>query len=273
MMTSTPYLLLICLFLMNVEKNAFGQHGKGHRKIMLLESTFEHGKKFTDWSMEVCRPDAITVSKKVFRKGRYSARIEFAQTDPLLYNGFMRAELKQKFPSDTTGELWYGFSHYLEDWVCDSYPEVVAQWHEIPDFDLGETWRSPPISLEIKDNRYTVKVLWASNAVNTNQTKDGEQFYDVGPVKSNVWVDWVFHIKFRYDSTGVLEVWRNKKKVLTRNGPNSYNDKHWPYFKLGIYKWPWAGGGSNSPESQRVLFLDEVRVGNRYSGLKEVSPK
>lgn len=273
MIPFATYLLLLCFFFMKGTTKAFGQDDGSGAKTMLLESTFGHGKKFDDWSMEVCRPDAITLSKKVSRKGRYSARVEFAKTDPLLYKGFLRAELKQKFSSDSTGEMWYGFSHYLEDWISDPNPEVVAQWHEIPDFDLGETWRSPPISLEIRNNRYTVKVLWASKPVNTNKTKDGEMFYDVGPVESNVWVDWVFHIKFRYDSTGILEVWKNKEQVLTRNGPNSYNDEHWPYFKLGVYKWPWAGGGSDSPESQRVLFLDEVRVGNRYSSLDEVSPK
>ena len=240
---------------------------------MLLESTFEDASGFSHWVKEVCRPEAITLSDAVSRKGRYSARFEFTKTDPLLYNGFVRAEIKQGFPMDHTGEAWYGFSHYLENWICDPRAEVVAQWHEIPDWDLGENWRSPPVSLEIKDNRYTVKVLWASQPVNTNKTKDGERFYDLGPVRSDVWVDWVFHIKFRYDETGVLEVWKNKKKLLTRKGPNAYNDKNWPYFKLGIYKWSWAGGGKSSPESQRVLFLDEVRVGNRFSSLRMVSPK
>ncbi len=101
MIPFAPYLLLLCLFFMSVTTKALGQDDAGGTKTILLESTFNHDEKFTEWSMEVCRPDAITVSKKVSRKGRYSARVEFAKTDPLLYNGFMRAELKQKFPSDT----------------------------------------------------------------------------------------------------------------------------------------------------------------------------
>jgi hypothetical protein len=213
------------------------------------------------------------LSTNVARKGTSSARFEFAKTDPINYNGYLRAELQQDFKTDSTGDNWYGFSQFLpSDYVSDPVTEAVAQWHEVPDWDLGENWRSPPISMEIKNDHYFIKVMWASAAVNTNQTKDGEIYYDLGPVDKNKWNDWVFHIKFSYQSTGVLEVWKNKTKVLTRNGPNSYNDENFPYFKLGIYKWAWAGS-SSSPESKRVLYYDEVKVGNRNSNLDEVSPQ
>lgn len=241
---------------------------------ILFQSNFETADDLSRWTKEVCRPDAITLSDKVARKGRYSARFEFKKEDALLYKGFVRAELKQNFSIDTTGENWYGFSNFFpDDYISDPFPEVVAQWHEVPDWDLGETWRSPPISLEIRNDHYYVKVMWASAPVNTNRTKDGEIYYDLGAVDKNIWNDWVFHIKFSYTSTGILEVWKNKTNVVTRNGPNSYNDQHWPYFKLGIYKWAWSKGGAGSPEDERVLYVDEVRVGDRNSSLEAVSPK
>lgn len=202
---------------------------------LLLTSTFENATDFNSWSKEICRSSALTISSDVARKGKTSARFEFVKSDVTNYNGFVRAEIRQN--SQTDADQWYGFSNYLpSDFVKDPLAEKIAQWHEIPDFDKGETWRSPPISLGIENGRYTLTVLWAAAAVNTNDTKDGEKDVDLGPVDLAKWNDWVFHIKFSYKSDGVLEIWKNKVKVYTLYGPNSFNDEFYPYFKIGIYK-------------------------------------
>jgi hypothetical protein len=269
-----PCFIFATCILVSFPQSASSQKGNGTMETLYLESKFEERDALSQWSLEVCRKDAITVSKVISRKGKYSLRFEFSKSDPLQYNGYVRAELRQNFKTDETGENWYGFSHYLpKDFILDPVPEVIAQWHEIPDRHLGEDWRSPPISLEIKNGHYYVKVLWASNPVNTNRTKDGELFYDLGPVDKRKWTDWVFHIKFRYDSTGILEVWKNKEKILFREGPNSFNDQRFPYFKIGIYKWGWASGGKQSPESTRVVYFDEIRVGGRNANIQQVSPQ
>lgn len=239
---------------------------------LLLTSTFEDASAFDKWMKEICRPSALQISREVpARKGNASARFEFAKSDVLNYNGYVRAEIRQG--SETDGERWYGFSNYLPgDFVTDQLAEKIAQWHEVPDWDLGENWRSPPISFGIENGRYYVQVLWAAAAVNTNVSKDGEKKVDLGPVDKMKWNDWVFHIKFSYKSDGVLEIWKNKVKVFSLYGPNSFNDKYYPYFKIGIYKWGWNGWANYSPESKRVLYYDEVRIGNRNSNLNEVSP-
>ena len=267
------YLLFTAGYLTIAASAGYSQQHNSKRSI-LHETSFERDGPINHWVEESCRPDAVMLSDQYSRKGRYSLRFELAKTDPLQYNGYVRAELKQGFKTDPTGENWYGFSNFLtDDFVSDSVDEVIAQWHEIPDWDLGEDWRSPPISLRVQNGRYLLKIMWASNAVNSNRTKDGEKFIDLGPIDKNRWNDWVFHIKFRFDSTGVLQVWKNKVKLVDHDGPNSYNDRHFPYFKLGIYKPAWARGVARSPGNKRVLFIDEVKVGNRYSNLYRVSPR
>lgn len=241
---------------------------------LTLYSAFESTTDFAKWSEEICRPSALTISSAVpARKGNSSARFEFAKSDVTTYNGYIRAEIHQDSPPEA--ENWYGFSMYLPtDFVSDPMAEKFAQWHEIPDWDLGETWRSPPISLGIQNDRYNLQVLWAAAPVNTNNTKDGEKDIDLGPVTDKgKWADWVVHIKFSYKSDGILEIWKNKVKIYSLYGPNSFNDENFPYFKLGIYKWGWNGWASYSPESKRVLYMDEVRIGNSKSSLNEVSPQ
>lgn len=242
-------------------------------KNLTLTSTFEDASDFNKWIKEICRPTALQISSEVpARKGKYSARFEFAKSDVLNYNHYVRAEIRQ--PSDGEAEKWFGFSNYLPgDFVTDQLAEKIAQWHEVPDWDLGENWRSPPISFGIENGRYYLQILWAAAAVNTNNTKDGEKKVDLGPVDKMKWNDWVFHIKFSYKNDGILEVWKNKVKVFSLYGPNSFNDKVYPYFKIGIYKWGWDGWASYSPENKRVLYYDEVRIGNKNANLNEVSPQ
>jgi hypothetical protein len=82
-------------------------------------------------------------------------------------------------------------------------------------------------------------------------------------------------MKLSYGSDGLLEVWKNKKKVLTHAGPNSYNDKRMPFFSYGLYKFDWetAAGRAASPENKRVYYFDALRIGGKNSSLEEVSPR
>jgi hypothetical protein len=266
------YSILILLVFTGFNKITADQQKQKLTGNLLLESTFEDKSSFDKWTKEICRSEAVTISTDVARKGKSSARFEFAKTDVLNYEGYVRAELRQE--NEAESERWYGFSNFLPaDFESDPLSEIIAQWHEVPDWSLGEEWRSPPVSLAIKEDRYYIKILWAAAEVNTNKTKDGETEFDLGPVDKNKWNDWVFHIKFSYKADGILEVWKNKKKVLEHFGPNSFNDQHYPYFKIGIYKWGWKGWADHSPEAKRVLYYDEVRIGNENSNLQEVSTK
>jgi hypothetical protein len=237
-----------------------------------LHTDFESSSSFNGWSLEICRSSALTISREVTpRKGNGEARFEFTKSDVTNYNGYVRAEMHRGSPAEA--ENWYAFSSYLPtDFVTDPMAENIAQWHEIPDWDKGENWRSPPIAFGIVNGRYYVKYMWAAAEVNTNNTKDGEKQVDLGAVDKGKWNDFAFHIKFSYKSDGILEIYKNKVKIFSLYGPNSFNDENYPYFKVGIYKWGWNGWASYSPESKRVLYVDEVRIGNKNANLNDVSP-
>lgn len=239
---------------------------------LILYSHFNDDESLGDpWVEETCRADAIVISSAFSRAGGNSAKFNFKKTDPINYNGYVRAELHLGAMEEK--HMWFGWSTYLPtDFVTDPMAEIIAQWHEIPDFHLGENWRSPPIGFGIENGRHYLKVMWAAAAVNTNNSKDGERRVDLGLVTKGAWVDWAFHINLSYGPYGIIEIFKNKTKIYTLHGPNSFNDVHNPYFKIGIYKWAWNGWAEYSPESERTLYHDEVRIGNSSSNLDEVSP-
>ena len=66
------------------------------------------------------------------------------------------------------------------------------------------------------------------------------------PTEKGCWTDWVVHVKWSYQSDGILQIWKNGEKVVDQNGPNAFNDAHGPFFKMGLYK-----GWRNPPTQTR----------------------
>jgi hypothetical protein len=75
---------------------------------LLLESTFEDVSGFDEWTKEICRPEALSISNEVARKGKGAARFEFTKADVTAYKGYVRAEIRRE--SEVESERWYGFS-------------------------------------------------------------------------------------------------------------------------------------------------------------------
>lgn len=248
----------------------FSLAGFAQNKNLLLQSTFENESDLLSWGKETCCSHSLKVSDSVSRSGRQSLRFELDRTDSLVANG-KRAELKLK--SETDNDRWYAFSIFLpETYVQDVEAEILAQWHEIPDFNLGESWRTPPIDLMTKDSHWVLEIKWATDSVNTNQTISGRKTIDLGTCVTKVWTDFVIHIKFSYKEDGMVQAWKDGKLVFNYKGPNTYNDKTLPYFKIGIYKWRWKDLDSKSKLSRRIVYFDNVIIGNENATYKDFVP-
>ena len=240
---------------------------------LIIESNFEDNNDLKKWSIEISSSTLLKLSDSFARQGRYSFRFNLKKTDPIIRNG-KRSELCTSSPKNSDG--WYGFSNYLpEGYLPDNGFEIVAQWHEVPDFELGESWRIPPISLSTNNGHWYLNIKWATAKVNTNNTIDGKKIFDLGSYARNIWNDWVFHINFSWKEDGVIQVWKNGQLIVEYHGSNCYNDKNYPYFKFGIYKPGWNKGFDQknlSTISERTIYYDAIKVGNEEASYEDVSP-
>lgn len=219
----------------------------------------------SDFYPEFALDHSFTLEKSIKKTGNSAGRIEVRKNDPLIWGG-TRAEYSQSWRS-TKSEGWYGFSQYFPDsYAPDPVPEIVGQWHDRE--DTGEyAGRSPSNSLQVANDRFRWQLRWDADPIMANGTSDGHIYIDLGPLPKNRWIDWVVHIKFSHTNEGVLEVWKDGVKVIDRqNLPNSYNDTNFPYMKIGIYKWTWGD------VNEKVMYWDEVRIGNENSSYDEVKP-
>ncbi len=238
------------------------------RRGLLFESDFETGD-LTGWRVS---GNAPTVVDHPTRAGRHAMQTSLnRRNDPVPY----RTEVSGPH-AEVGGEYWYGFSIMLpEDYVPDGIWEIVAQWHGVPDFDIGDNWRNPVMALSTTDGRWGWVNRWDAkrNTFESGRREyGGTHNYDLGPYRTGVWTDWVVHVKWSYEPDGILRVWKDGQKVIDQSGPNTFNDAEGPFFKMGLYKgWHDPNRPSNHV-SRRLLYHDEFRMGGFQAGYDDVAP-
>ena len=218
------------------------------------------------WVQEFATEESFELVSNIKREGVSSGRFQLNKNDPdIAYS--KRAEMSQR-KEIVQPEGWYGFSNFFpSSYTSDPTPEIVAQWHDLPDFG-EETDRSNSNSIMVENGKLIWQVRWDTRFLMPDNIPEGLLNIVIGDVPKNKWIDWVVHIKYSHTNTGILEVWMDGEKVIDRqNMPNSYNDKAYPFFKFGIYKWKWG-----TATSQRVIYYDEVRVGDENSSYDKVNP-
>lgn len=239
----------------------------------IFTEDFEKGS-FSKWAKELCCDYSAEIVSYPTRAGEQAVKFTLNKDDPKVASS-KRAELRLgTVPANS--ERWYGFSNYLpNDWVNDPSFEITAQFHSKPNLSLGEEWRSPALTLAIYENKWRISNRWDPKKItkNNNPRPEGSsQGWWVGEIEKGKWTDWVFHVKWSHKADGLLEVWKDGKLVVSKTGPNTYNDERGPFFKIGVYKPQWKSKPERSKATKRVIYFDELRVGDASSSYENVVP-
>jgi hypothetical protein len=236
----------------------------GTRKNLIFHSTNEassalspvYNVSFTQWAslQRYSTSYSVQRSTNFARFGNYSIRFELRKTDGDI-GGSKRSEALRYTKSEPLRnvERWYGASTFLPtEYVTDPAAELVTQWHT----DAG----SPPLALWTQNGQWKVIIMGQATVL--------------GNYQRNVWVDWVYHVKWSSTSDGLIEVWKNGVKVISKAGANIYaNSIGGAYFRVGLYKWPWKQGSNPaSTTTTRIMYVDEARVGGELATYYDVAP-
>ncbi|MGV3502235.1 MAG: polysaccharide lyase [Adhaeribacter sp.] len=210
------------------------------------------------------------VGSPVF-KGDRAARFALSDTSSMVSQG-TRAEVTI-VKEAVQKEMWYSFAAFFPSsgYAYDSEKEIISQWHQASDTHLGEKSQSPASQLVVSKDRFTFDTGFNDAAVSKGVLVESRQKIDLGPVVKDTWHSFVFHFVHSYQSDGLVEVWHNGVKILSHSGGNMYNNAVMPKWKLGIYKWKWNGDGTTDTH-KRVLYFDNIKVGNAQASLAEMMP-
>lgn len=239
----------------------------------IFTENFEKGD-LSKWKKDLCCDHSAEIVSSPTRAGDRAVKFTLKKSDPYVANS-KRAELGLGTVA-ANSERWYGFSNYLpQDWVNDPSFEITAQFHSKPDSALGEDWRSPALTLAIYEDKWRISNRWDSKQVTKNNNpgpEGGSEGWWVGEIEKEKWTDWVFHVKWSHKSDGLIEVWKDGKLVLSKTGANTYNDERGPFLKMGIYKPQWKYKPERSKATKRVIYFDELRVGDASASYEDVVP-
>jgi len=167
-----------------------------------------------------------------------------------------KAHLYGDFGKNNRQEEVWSFNIYFPSvgMTADKNSEIIIQWHAHP--DQYEAARNPPLALDNRNDRLTLTWLYDQRTITPPNFKNWHHSTaDLGETPKDQWVNFVFHIKWDPDGTGILRAWRNKQlKVSQQNIAIGFNDKVGPYLGFGIYKFE-----NNSQHNQRTILFDDIK--------------
>jgi hypothetical protein len=203
----------------------------------------------------------ITPTKHLKYNGIQAAMFKLKYNDPDVQSG-KRAEIT--FPTVTNLNRWYSFAVYFPalNYEPDASDEVINQWHQ----GGGLT---PALCIRTVRDSIFVRIVKDV----TGQAQD--TWINLGVIEKNVWRSYVMHINHSSTSSGLIEIWRDNRKILDRPGANMYpegvNGTTKPNWKLGIYKSAFNGGVITDVD-ERVILFDDIKMGNENCSYREMKP-
>ena len=178
-------------------------------------------------------------------------------------------------------ERWYGERIFVpQDWIFDSNRgvDIVMQWHAIPG-----NWRATFPNLQISIGNTNWYIRQSYGAAQTKPTRTEKILDD--PVQPGFWVSWVIHAKWSAGDDGLLQIWKDGKRVLDIKGTNTYSTigvEYTPYLKTGIYHPEWnlktpdrlkAFDNENPLATNKVIYAADIKIGNEHAKFEDVSPE
>jgi len=221
---------------------------------IVYRETFEGIRPFLEAYRVECGwwPYAVNVVNEPVFQGSKAVRFEIRKDQPLIQNG-KRAEVTiiKGLPG---AEMWYSFAVFFpsEGLEPDTKREVISQWYQEG---------TPSMSLRVRNNHLYLEA---------GPEPDLRKQHDIAEIRHDQWHTVVLHVIHDPGEGGRVEVWYDSKKVLSLSGGNMYKNVL-PKWKIGLYKAAFKKGTSTA--ERRIIFFDDIRVGNSTASFEEMLPR
>lgn len=156
---------------------------------------------------------------------------------------------------------WFAFDTYVPTWQDDDpLVEGFVQYHTLSS-------NPPPFSLCYIGGVYQLRQWYKHDGVTISNI-----IIPLGSFPRGQWHKWVIRYKRSLSSDGMIELWCNGVRYVSKPGPNACleNGAIEPtgYFKFGMYKWV-NSGANPSKFPGRVLYIDNMKVGNASATIND----
>jgi len=247
-----------------------------------LNTSFENGDPLAGDSLRVsdgtCLPgQCATVSSEFANTGTKSLKFVIDSSDDKIFGAVRNEEFA---PKDSTHPYrFYKMSIMVRDYINDG--KNMLLWQVKQGFTPTYTDNLPPASLWIQNGRWIFWVQFDSVdvAINTHLV---QRSYDLGPVVSNGFTNFVFEMKQSINYDGFIRFYRNNlplkvkrfggtDSVYTVHGANTnkqYGRQHpYSYSRYGPYSFGGFGAWFH-----RVFFIDDLGIFDETFTIDQIIP-
>jgi len=227
---------------------------------ILYTETFEGAEPFSNiYNKEIGDSSyALQYGTDIVYRGKYSARFEVKKGEGMVADG-IRSEvvITKPSPGEIVKNSWYSFAVYFPStgYLTDHTHEVISQWVILD---------GSPVRLITEDDKIKLDV---------GSSKDVKEKIRVDTLLKDKWHELVIHIIHSHDENlGLIEVWYDGVKKITRKGGNLY-DAELPKWKIGMYKASYEPLALDKADTnKRIIFFDNIKMGDQNCTYLDMVP-
>jgi hypothetical protein len=191
----------------------------------------------------------VELSAAPARENIHSLHVRLAKAGTSNFRQELRVKsVTDELPIDGSQDYWYGEANYIPSSSSLLSESVITQWHTHD----PKSGHSPVLGTRIKNGRWLI----------TRESTDFES-QDVGPVDTDQWVTWVYHVRWRRDGSGLIQIWKNGRLIVDRSGlQTAYEGEvNQPYLLVGRYTSSWKQpSNSDSDGTMQESFHDALKI-------------
>lgn len=236
---------------------------------VFYSDNFDHGIIDKSWKIATIFDDELMVEPDPSGRPGKSLKIKWISErfQPSIRRTKGSDIVTRKFSPDA--EIWTAFEIYFsfETFAKDSLPVILQQVHDTRDSTRNgkfcEDWKNPISAIIYVNGELEISYLGdkkpcTGNKRNRSYTDGGS--FKLGTPKMNAWNSFIVHYKLSpYSNNGILEVWLNGKKQVSKKKLNiGFNDLIGPHISYGFYYYQ-----GKSDYSFREAYFDNIFVGSK----------
>lgn len=186
-----------------------------------------------DPDLAIQSPSTNHVARFEVREGDYAGDFDRVPNEEGILTS--RSEIRERYEAKMGETYWYSFRTFIpEDFPIEDNRLVIAQWHA-SDEDGEAT--SPPLTVYYRDGDLLIRARHSDkDKISKDDDTTKVNLYRQENFPRGQWHDFVFQVKWSYESDGVVNTWIDGKQVVEYQGGVGYKDEQGPYFKFGAYR-------------------------------------
>ncbi|NTX03340.1 heparin lyase I family protein [Myxococcus sp. CA040A] len=210
---------------------------------------FETGNRSQYSSEQVVSSDRLLVVTNPVAEGKYALKVTVKQGDDPINSSGNRNELVYQGKEKEGSEYFYRWKvMFAADFPSVDTWQLFTQWHH--DGCCG----SPPLEFYVRGEEIRM-------ALNYDSTIPWR-----GKLQRGVWHEFILHVKWSSKaSTGFVELWHNKEKVLAKKSAVTMYAGQNNYLKLGLYR-------SDTVKPVGVLYHDGFIQATTLADVLDTTP-